>query len=66
MLGHVELTTTQIYTQVSIRRLKEVHALTHPGARLAVRLAKAHAPEHGQDDEQSDELFRRLAAEGDE
>ena len=34
MLGHVELSTTQIYTQVSIRKLKAVHALTHPTARL--------------------------------
>lgn len=30
MLGHVELSTTQIYTQVSIRKLKEIHTLTHP------------------------------------
>ena len=30
ILGHAQLTTTQIYTQVSIRRLKEVHSLTHP------------------------------------
>ena len=30
MLGHADLSTTQIYTQVSIRKLKEVHALTHP------------------------------------
>ena len=34
MLGHAKLETTQIYTQVSIRRLKEIHAATHPGARL--------------------------------
>jgi hypothetical protein len=34
MLGHVELSTTQIYAQVSIRQLKAVHALTHPGAKL--------------------------------
>jgi hypothetical protein len=34
MLGHVELSTTQIYTQVSIRRLKAVHALTHPSAKI--------------------------------
>jgi len=34
MLGHVELSTTQIYTQVSIRKLKAVHTLTHPGAKL--------------------------------
>jgi integrase/recombinase XerD len=34
MLGHAELSTTQIYTQVSIRKLKEIHAATHPGAKL--------------------------------
>jgi integrase/recombinase XerD len=33
MLGHSELKTTQIYTQVSIVKLKEIHTLTHP-ARL--------------------------------
>jgi integrase/recombinase XerD len=31
MLGHAELSTTQIYTQVSIRRLKAIHTATHPG-----------------------------------
>ena len=30
MLGDAKIDTTQIYTQVSIRRLKEVHDLTHP------------------------------------
>lgn len=34
MLGHAKLDTTQIYTQVSIRKLKEIHTATHP--------AKAH------------------------
>jgi len=34
MLGHASLATTQIYTRVSIRRLKEVHQATHPGAAL--------------------------------
>lgn len=33
MLGHSELTTTEIYTQVSITKLQEIHARTHP-ARL--------------------------------
>jgi integrase/recombinase XerD len=35
MLGHTKLETTQIYTQVSIRQLKELHTRTHP-ARLAL------------------------------
>lgn len=30
MLGHAELSTTQIYTQVSIEKLREVHRATHP------------------------------------
>jgi integrase/recombinase XerD len=30
MLGHVKLETTQIYTQVSIRKLKEIHTACHP------------------------------------
>lgn len=33
MLGHAKLDTTEIYTQVSIRKLKEIHSATHP-ARL--------------------------------
>jgi len=33
MLGHSDLSTTQIYTQVSIAKLKEIHALTHPADR---------------------------------
>ena len=34
MLGHAELSTTEIYTQVSIRTLQAIHAATHP-ARMA-------------------------------
>jgi len=30
MLGHADISTTQIYTQVSIRQLKEIHTATHP------------------------------------
>jgi integrase/recombinase XerD len=37
MLGHANLETTQIYTQVSIKKLKEIHTSTHPGARLRTR-----------------------------
>ena len=36
MLGHSDLSTTQIYTQVSIEKLREIHAATHP-ARLLDR-----------------------------
>ena len=34
LLGHEALSTTQIYTKVAIRKLKEVHTATHPSARL--------------------------------
>jgi integrase/recombinase XerD len=40
MLGHAELSTTQIYTQVAIRQLQAVHAMTHPGAKRRVRSAQ--------------------------
>jgi len=40
MLGHVRLDTTQIYTHVSIRTLKQVHTTTHPGARLLPETAE--------------------------
>ena len=32
LLGHENLNTTQIYTNVTIQRLREVHKRTHPGA----------------------------------
>lgn len=34
MLGHADITTTQRYTHVSIAKLKAVHDLTHPAAKL--------------------------------
>jgi len=33
MLGHANLTSTEIYTQVSIKKLKQVHTATHPAKR---------------------------------
>jgi integrase/recombinase XerD len=30
MLGHADIKTTQIYTQVSIRQSKLIHSATHP------------------------------------
>jgi integrase/recombinase XerD len=69
MLGHAELSTTQIYTRVSIRRLKTVHALTHPGAMLK-RRPPAEVDDAGpalvKTTVSSDELFAHLAAEDDD
>ena len=52
MLGHARLDTTQIYTHISIRRLKEIHTMTHPAkmhseamAELKAELAEALAEE---------------------
>lgn len=37
ILGHAQLTTTEIYTHVAITKLKEVHALTHPAEQATAR-----------------------------
>jgi integrase/recombinase XerD len=63
MLGHAELSTTEIYTHVSIRMLKQVHTATHPAAVLD--------KEHPQsttaaDAEAQEELFAALDAEAKE
>ena len=42
MLGHADLASTQIYTRVSIAKLKEIHAATHPA-----RLERARRDEQG-------------------
>jgi integrase/recombinase XerD len=39
MLGHAKLESTQVYTRVSIGKLKAVHTATHPAARLLGREA---------------------------
>jgi integrase/recombinase XerD len=44
ILGHARLTTTQLYTRVSIRLLKAVHTATHPAATLG-RPAPAVPPD---------------------
>jgi integrase/recombinase XerD len=60
MLGHSSLSTTEIYTQVSIRKLKEIHTATHPARLARTRIAEADTlPD-------ADALFTALAAEADE
>ena len=66
MLGHAELSTTQIYTQVSIRKLKEVHTPTHPAARLVQPEQSERPPLAKTDRAAAEELLSRLAAEDDE
>jgi integrase/recombinase XerD len=44
MLGHANLSTTQLYTQVSILRLKQVHTATHPAAANQCRPGLALLP----------------------
>ena len=41
MLGHANLQTTQIYTRVSIQKLKAIHDATHPGAKLWPPVSRA-------------------------
>lgn len=77
MLGHSDLQATQIYTQVSIRKLKEVHSLTHPSAKLerAADTDEREAVGAGGDGRHQDEaqpaatreqLLSALAAEAEE
>ncbi|MCP4935603.1 MAG: site-specific tyrosine recombinase XerC [bacterium] len=64
MLGHANVSTTQIYTQVSIRQLKEIHTATHP-ARLEKQKEnqRTNDAEQGESEEQAEELLSALVAE---
>jgi integrase/recombinase XerD len=53
MLGHVKLDTTQIYTQVSIRKLKEIHEATHP-ARMEPEVKDEELEPEGDYDDKSE------------
>lgn len=66
MLGHAELNTTQIYTQVSIRKLKAIHTATHPGRLRGARSAQEGADEGETRTEPEDAAQALLAALEDE
>jgi integrase/recombinase XerD len=60
MLGHESLQSTESYTHVAIPKLKEVHAATHPAARLARRYRPDLVEQRA---DPAEELLTRLAAE---
>jgi integrase/recombinase XerD len=63
MLGHAELSTTQIYTQVSIRKLKEIHTATHPAKPRSARLTAETLDVTPAPEPTAAELLAALAAE---
>ena len=54
ILGHAKLDTTEVYTKVSITKLKEIHSATHPA-----RLERSREEREGSEEE----LLSALAAE---
>ena len=65
LLGHSELTTTQIYTHVAIAKLQAVHALTHP-ARLERANAVDEANPQAASNDAATALLEALESEDDE
>ena len=63
MLGHAKLSSTQIYTQVSIRMLKQVHSMTHPAQLQKPAAATGNGNSH---DQQKAALLAVLEAEAEE
>lgn len=62
MLGHSTLSTTEIYTHLSIKKLKEIHTATHP-ARLE---RQARTPDEVDERVERDALLDALVAESDD
>lgn len=59
LLGHASLATTQIYTRVSIEKLREIHDATHP----ACLKRQGERASSQQPDAEADTLLAALAAE---
>ena len=62
LLGHEDIKTTQIYTQVAIRTLQQVHAATHPAAMLE----RGHRSVLNASDPDAEALFSTLEAEAED
>ncbi|HYD39444.1 MAG TPA: site-specific tyrosine recombinase XerC [Anaeromyxobacter sp.] len=65
MLGHENLASTQLYTQGSIKKLKDIHTATHPAAKLE---RKEQAQDRGEDESDVDpaDVLAALDEEADE
>ncbi len=61
MLGHAQLSTTEVYTHVAIHKLKEIHTATHPG-KLAARKPPARLSEAMT----AEDLLEQLAEEAED
>jgi integrase/recombinase XerD len=77
MLGHAELSTTQVYTQVSIVKLKQIHTLTHParlqrvkgamtGVTTGAQTSEGAPTPQSEPEDPAAALLAALDAEGDE
>jgi integrase/recombinase XerD len=64
ILGHADLATTQIYTQVSLGKLKEIHTATHPARLTRDPHVLREGPARSDADTQA--LFASLATESEE
>jgi integrase/recombinase XerD len=66
MLGHAKLSSTQIYTQVSIRMLKQVHSMTHPAQLQRPAAVTGDGSDEQKNEQQKAALLAALDAEAEE
>ena len=65
MLGHSELNSTQIYTQVATRQLKAIHTATHPAKPVRSRIAAQRDAGSAHAGDEAEALLALLDAEAD-